>query len=104
MKKLSVLLLFILLVPAFAQANGTEPTAAKNALAVDDPILYIDLENNFWFQEKVHIHISDAADKTLVSNAYSREELQKDKALKDLLRKSTLYLTIGDHYYFFMEE
>jgi hypothetical protein len=104
MKKLSILLLFAMLVPAFAHANGTKPTNPKAPATADDAMLYVDLENNFWFQEKVYIHISDAADQTVFSNAYSREELQKDKTLNDLLRKSTLYLTIGDHYYFFMEK
>jgi hypothetical protein len=99
--------------PAYTQPNGDKPSDLKpiseTSLVVEDLYenetgIYVDLEHNFWFQEKIHIHISDLEDQPLMRGLYSRKELQQDTNLRALLRKSKYYLTLDNHYYFYIDE
>ena len=102
---LFILLLAFLLIPAYAKAIGTEPDSLKQkactSIAEEEP--GIDLENHFMFRERVYLHILDLEDRILVDGSFSRADLQKDERLRSLLKSSTLYLTLDDHYYYFVD-
>ncbi|EMR01829.1 hypothetical protein [Cesiribacter andamanensis] len=63
-----------------------------------------DLSLDILFQEEVYIHIEDAEGNTTLSGAYSREALQQDMGLRQLLRKSRHYLRLENHYYYRLAE
>ncbi len=77
-------------------ANGGEPNVDElPAMNPDEP---------FFFQEKVYIHIYDKNEKTLIDGAFSRKDLQENKVLRDLLRKSTRFLSLDSHHYYFVDQ
>lgn len=98
-----------LLAPAGANAYGTDDPgylAATDSVqkSVEPEMEALDLTNDFLFQEKVYIHIEDADGKMKLSGAFSRQELSENTELRNLLRKSTRYLTLENHYYYFSAE
>ncbi len=100
------LMLSLLLAPSFANAVTNDPNAVKKAASVtpaDDEALYFDPEHHIWFQERVYIHITDMDEKQVLEGTYSKEDLATNKELRELLRKSTHYLTVDSHYYYFLE-
>lgn len=109
MKTLITLLFFVATVaPAVAEVAGNEPNPAKTECQLlvpgNDPILEFDLESGILFQETVYIHIEDGAGRQLVNGAFTRSEISKNEALNQLLRKSTRYLTLDNHYYYYAEK
>lgn len=98
------------LLPAFSEASGKpcEPDTLISTSTVDpltgDDELEISLDESLWFQEKVYIHIYDQDEQPLIDGAFSRIELSENKELKDLLRKSTRFLTVDRHHYYFINK
>lgn len=70
--------------------------------AIDEVDFTID--EHFVFQEKVHIHIYDQQDKPVISGAYTSKDLRENKQLLTLLRKSTRFMSVNRHYYYFLNE
>ncbi|EMR03741.1 hypothetical protein [Cesiribacter andamanensis] len=81
---------------------ATEPTSSLAAAIPTEESLIIALDHTIWFQDVVYIHIYDSEEKPLINGAYSKEELASNQELKNLLRKSTRFLSIDNHHYYFM--
>lgn len=96
----------IVMLPFVSHANS-KPTESDTLTTANggDPVLEevfdIDMNEPFWFQEKVYIHIYDLKETPLIDGAFSRKDLKENKALKDLLRKSSRFLSIGSHHYYY---
>jgi hypothetical protein len=95
------------LVPGVSSANG-DPSHSDTlkSIAGGDPtaIEEVDfsIDEHFVFQEKVYIHIYDQQDKPVVDGAFTSKDLKENKELKNLLRKSTRFMTVNRHYYYFL--
>ncbi|WP_224994581.1 hypothetical protein [Cesiribacter sp. SM1] len=97
------------LLPGVSSATG-EPhnTDTLTAISGGDPTAVeevdFSVDEHFVFQEKVYIHIYDQQDKPVVSGSFTSQDLKENKALKDLLRKSTRFMTVNRNYYYFLNE
>lgn len=83
--------------------NDTLKTALGGEPNLDE-LPAIDPDEPFFFQEKVFIHIYDENEKPLIDGAFSRKDLQENKALRDLLRKSSRFLSIDSHHYYYVDK
>lgn len=106
---LTLILSVMLFAPAVSMASDGK-CCIDNLKTVSDTVpvaeeeIPLDLEAPFWFQEKVYIHIYDENDKPLISGAFSSQDLKENSELKNLLRKSTRYLSIDSHHYYMPKE
>lgn len=90
-----------------ALAAASENTATLTTATGGDPVteeeFVFNIDEPFIFQEKVFIHIYDQNDKPLINAAFNSKELKENKELNNLLRKSTRFLSIDQHHYYFYE-
>lgn len=99
----------VVLLPGVSTASGN-PCAPDTLAATPSgggpaaEELEIDLDEAIWFQEKVYIHIYDHNEEPLIEGAFSRKELGANKELKSLLRRSTRFLSIDRHHYYYVKQ
>ncbi|EMR03913.1 hypothetical protein [Cesiribacter andamanensis] len=114
MKTLILPLLFSALFFAPSASDASQDSCCTDSLKTTKASLMVateleeeaapDLEAPFWFQEKVYIHIYDQNDQPLVDGAFTSKELKENKKLRDLLRKSTRFLSLDTHHYYMLNE
>ena len=105
MKTLFFTLINLFLLANLAQAE-TAPAPVKEINGPEKAIeeeFILDLDQPFWFQEKVYIHIYDSEEKAIIDGAYSKEALSSNQQLRELLRKSTRFLSIDNHHYYYLQ-
>ena len=97
------------LVPNISSASGninssdtTKNGGGGEPMAIEE--VDLDLDEHFVFLEKVYIHIYDQQDKPLMEGAFTSKEVKENKKLKDLLRKSTRFMSVDRHYYYILNE
>lgn len=106
---IALVLTMLVMAPETSQASEKDCCSdTLSTIAGGEPNLeelpFINPDEPFFFQEKVYIHIYDENEKALIDGAFSREDLQENKLLKDLLRKSTRFMTIDNHHYYYVEK
>lgn len=109
MKTLLIALVFSMMVMAPETSQASEKDCCSDTLSTvvgGEPNLeelpIINPDEPFYFQEKVFIHIYDENENALIDGAFSREDLKKNKMLNDLLRKSTRFISIDNHHYYYV--
>ncbi|MBW3545632.1 MAG: hypothetical protein KY428_08570 [Bacteroidetes bacterium] len=109
MKTSLIALVFSMMVMAPEISQASDTTCCKDTITTGvepklDALPFINPDEPFFFQEKVYIHIYDENETTLIDGAFSREDLQENKLLKDLLRKSARFISIDNHHYYYVEK
>ena len=96
---------FMFMLPNYSEAH-LKPSVSDTLKTTTGGDEEVDLtvDENLLFQDRVYIHIYDQSEKPIISGSFSRKDLNENKTLKSLLRKSTRFLHIDQHYYYYVNE
>ncbi len=91
---------------SLSKASLADTTAAEtNGPAGNEEFDYdFDVEDPFFFSEKVVVNVFNQQEELIFSKAFSKEEVKSDKELKAILKKSAFLLSVNNEYYYYSKD